>query len=79
MSTPRTLVLGSGIVGSAAAWDLSRRGHRVTVADRRSAAVADVSDRFGVAGLRVDVDDGEPVVTETMAFSVLPGALKVVC
>lgn len=61
MTAPRTLVLGSGIVGSAAAWDLSRRGHLVTVADRRAEAVAELSDRFGVAGAQVDVDDGGAV------------------
>jgi saccharopine dehydrogenase-like NADP-dependent oxidoreductase len=34
MTAPVTLVLGGGVVGSAAVWDLTRRGHRVTIADR---------------------------------------------
>jgi len=33
-TAPRTLVLGAGIVGTAAVWDLVRRGHDVTVADQ---------------------------------------------
>lgn len=66
MSSPRTLVLGSGIVGSAAAWDLERRGHVVTVADRREEALAAIADRLDVATTTVDVDD-VAAVAETMA------------
>ncbi len=61
MSAPRTLVLGSGIVGSAAAWDLERRGHRVTVADRSEEAIAALADRLGVATAVVDVDEAVAV------------------
>lgn len=61
MSDPRTLVLGSGIVGSAAAWDLERRGHVVTVADRRQEAFAALAGRLDVATAVIDVDDAEAV------------------
>ena len=63
-NTPRTLVLGAGIVGRAATWDLDRRGHAVTLADvdgdlavaNASAlgvdhATADAADTAAVAAL----------------------------
>ncbi|MEA3503511.1 MAG: saccharopine dehydrogenase C-terminal domain-containing protein, partial [Actinomycetota bacterium] len=56
---PRTLVLGAGIVGSAAVWDLVRRDHEVTVADRDPAAAADVAASFGALPVRLDVSEGE--------------------
>ncbi len=61
MSSPRTLVLGSGIVGNAAAWDLERRGHAVTVADRREEALAALAERLDVATTAIDVDDADAV------------------
>ncbi len=51
------LVLGSGVVGSAAAWDLHRRGHRVTVADTDPTAAARLGAHLGVPSVTVDVDD----------------------
>ena len=57
MSAPQTLILGSGIVGTAAACDLVRRGHVVTVADRRQEALAALSNRLDLATAMVDVDD----------------------
>jgi lysine 6-dehydrogenase len=50
-----TLVLGSGIVGSAAAWDLIRRGHAVTVADADVDAVEQLGSRVGAEAVTVDV------------------------
>lgn len=54
---PNTLVLGAGIVGSAAVWDLVRRGHAVSVADEDSTTAATAARRYGAATTRVDVDD----------------------
>lgn len=53
----RSLVLGAGIVGRAAASDLDRRGHEVTVADVSLEAARDVGDELGVAWSQVDVTD----------------------
>lgn len=61
MSDPRTLVLGSGIVGSAVAWDLERRGHVVTVADRREEALAVLAGQLDVATAVIDVDDADAI------------------
>lgn len=58
---PRSLVLGSGIVGRAAAWDLDRRGHRVTVADADATAARRVAEEFDVPWLQVDVTDAAAV------------------
>ena len=62
-------VLGSGIVGTAAAWDMGRRGYDVLVADREReaafgaaaianarAAVVDATDEAAVRGLLDGVD-----------------------
>lgn len=51
----RTLVLGAGIVGRAAAWDLDRRGHEVMVADRSAEAARAVGDELEVAWSQLDV------------------------
>ncbi|MGB9359920.1 MAG: saccharopine dehydrogenase C-terminal domain-containing protein, partial [Acidimicrobiia bacterium] len=52
-----TLVLGAGIVGSAAVWDLVRRGHTVTVADADRDAAAAAADQFGARPAHLDVGD----------------------
>jgi lysine 6-dehydrogenase len=51
------LVLGSGIVGSAAAWDLKRRGHTVTVADTDADTAESVASMLGTSAAVVDVAD----------------------
>ena len=58
----RTVVLGTGIVGSAATWDLLRRGHEVTVADADPASASAASDRFSVASMDLDVDDNDRLI-----------------
>ncbi|MEA3510846.1 MAG: saccharopine dehydrogenase C-terminal domain-containing protein [Actinomycetota bacterium] len=56
---PTTLVLGAGIVGTAAVWDLVRRGHTVTVADANSAIAEDVAAMFGASFSHLDVSNGK--------------------
>lgn len=52
-------VLGGGIVGTAAAWDLTRRGHEVTVSDLDLPAAEAAGTRSGARPAVVDVtDDG---------------------
>jgi len=59
-TAPRTLVLGAGIVGTAAVWDLVRRGHDVTVADQSPDAVAAAAS-LGAEAVAVDVTDRSAV------------------
>jgi lysine 6-dehydrogenase len=53
----RTVVLGAGIVGSAAIWDLIRRGHEVSVADANPEIALAASERFSIPSMALDVDD----------------------
>ena len=53
----KTVVLGAGIVGSAAVWDLTRRGHIVTVADADSDTATAVADAHGATPAHLDVGD----------------------
>ncbi len=55
--TPHTLVLGAGIVGTAAAWDLARRGHNITIADANVEVAAAAADEFGIDHEQIDVGD----------------------
>jgi len=43
------VILGSGIVGRAAAWDLAKRGHELVVADADASAAARVAEEVGAA------------------------------
>jgi lysine 6-dehydrogenase len=52
-----TVVVGSGIVGSAAAWDLVRRGHTVALADANPEALAAVALQLGIPHAHLDVGD----------------------
>lgn len=56
---PRIAVLGAGIVGTAAAWDLTRRGHDVAVADTRTEAVRHAAEMSGAAPASVDATDSD--------------------
>ena len=55
------VVLGAGIVGSAAIWDLKRRGFEVAVADADPESVVRASRRFDVAASVMDVSDLDEV------------------
>ena len=50
-------MLGAGIVGSAAVWDLLRRGHDVVVADQDRDAALRAASRFGATAVQVDASD----------------------
>lgn len=50
-------VLGSGIVGTAAAWDLTRRGHEVVVADSRAEAASAAATAAGARPRTIDAND----------------------
>jgi len=56
-------VLGTGIVGSAAAFDLIRRGHDVSVADGDPEAASRAGDELGVAHSTIDAGDGAAVAS----------------
>ncbi|MEN8233588.1 MAG: FAD-dependent oxidoreductase [Actinomycetota bacterium] len=73
--TPRTLVLGAGIVGSAAVWDLVRRGHAVTVADADEGAAATAGERFGATAAQLDVTDGEALRSAVAGFDAVVSAV----
>lgn len=73
--TTETVVLGAGIVGSAAVWDLVRRGHRVTVADADPGAAATVADSYGAASAHLDVDDRSALETLLDGFDAVVSAV----
>ena len=57
----RIAVLGAGIVGTAAAWDLTRRGHEVVVADSRPEAAAAAAGIAAATALTLDATDDAAV------------------
>ena len=71
----RTLVLGAGIVGSAAVWDLVRRGHSVTVADADGEAADSVAREFGATAGRVDVADESALIDLIDGFDAVVSAV----
>jgi lysine 6-dehydrogenase len=64
-NSQNSLVLGSGIVGRAAAWDLQRRGHQVTIVDANPEAAQCVGKELDVPWQQLDVTDA-PALTEAM-------------
>ncbi len=69
------LVLGTGIVGSAAISDLLRRGHGVTVADSDEVSVASAGERFGTEAHVVDVTDIDALATILADHAVVVSAV----
>lgn len=57
------VVLGAGIVGTAAAWDLRRRGHQVLIADADAAAADEAADALDVTAAHLDAADGRALRT----------------
>ena len=72
---PNTLVLGAGIVGSAAVWDLVRRGHTVTVADTDSVVAGDVAADLGASPAYLDVSDGANLAALLDGFDAVVSAV----
>jgi len=56
-------ILGSGIVGTAAAWDMNRRGHEVIVADVSDEAAARAASIAGATARPTDATDDAEVRT----------------
>jgi len=73
--TPNTLVLGAGIVGSAAVWDLTRRGHTVTVADSDPAVASEVAAEFDASPAHLDVSDGNDLAALADGFDAVVSAV----
>ncbi|MEE8486196.1 MAG: saccharopine dehydrogenase C-terminal domain-containing protein [Acidimicrobiia bacterium] len=71
----RTLVLGSGIVGAAATWDLVRRGHDVTVADTDYDAAVRVATEHGAHPLPLDASDSVSLLTALNAHDIVVSAI----
>ncbi len=70
-----TLVLGAGIVGAAAAWDLARRGHSVTIADADSSRCRAVADGLGIEPLTVRAENRSDVAAAMAARDVVISAV----
>jgi D-amino-acid dehydrogenase len=64
----RVIVLGAGVVGTAAAWYLNRAGHEVTVIDRQPGAGLETS--FANGG-QISVSHAEPWANPSAPFKVL--------
>lgn len=70
-----TLVLGSGIVGSAAAWDLVRRGHDVTVADTDLHSAQETAAAFRARAAHLDVSDIRALLTRLEEYDIVVSAV----
>ena len=70
-----TLVLGSGIVGTAAAWDLVRRGHDVAVADADINAARSASDASGAEPLFLDATDTPSLLDQLKGYDTVVSAV----
>lgn len=71
----KTLVLGAGIVGSAAAWDLQRRGHDVSVADANPQAAAEAGHRFKIPSYTLTVTDQNALTDALKGYDLVVSAV----
>jgi saccharopine dehydrogenase-like NADP-dependent oxidoreductase len=71
----RVLVLGAGMIGSAAALDLARTGFDVIIADTHRAALDAVTARAQVEGLQADLADPATVGRLARQADLVVGAL----
>jgi len=69
----KVIVLGAGVVGTAAAWFLAKAGHEVTVIERQPAAGLETS--FANGG-QISVSHAEPWANPTAPLKVLKWLLK---
>ena len=69
------LVLGAGIVGSACAWDLRRRGHDVTLADVDEATAERVAGAYGAVPATIDVSQGRGLMDLVALHDVVVSAI----
>jgi lysine 6-dehydrogenase len=69
------LVLGAGIVGSAAVWDMRRRGHDVTVADADAETVHRIGSAYGATPTTIDVEYGRELMDLVGAHSLVISAV----
>jgi len=70
-----TLVLGSGIVGSAAAWDLVRRGHDVVVADAQMHTASIAAEKSGATPAQLDATDSDTLLTALSEYDIVVSAI----
>jgi lysine 6-dehydrogenase len=70
-----TLVLGSGVVGTAAARDLVRRGHDVVVADSDIDAARSAAKISGAETTLIDAEDTASLRTELERFEIVVSAI----
>ena len=68
-------MLGSGIVGSAAAWDLVRRGHDVTIADTDISTAEDRAAAYGANAVDLDVSNIRALLTELDTYDIVVSAV----
>ena len=70
-----TLVLGAGIVGTAAAWDLVRRGHDVVVADADVDVARATADISGADPEQIDAEDTAKLYDTFERFGIVVSAV----
>lgn len=70
-----TLVLGAGIVGEAAAWDLIRRGHDVTLADDDYPTALRVAEKLGARAAHLNASHAESLTNALHAHDIIISAV----